>query len=148
MVSWGRYGERAPRSAGIAPWTSPMMTELSPPLFNTGHPICLASLPDTGVGLWARPPAGPGNWMLPRRQDLHGSHFSVSSWVLRLAHLSLFQLPWWEESPVLSKNNYQIPTGDGEGHGNPLQYSFLDNARDRGAWQATVHRVAYSWTRL
>ena len=30
----------------------------------------------------------------------------------------------------------------GGGHGNPLQYSFLENAMDRGAWQATVHRVA------
>ena len=30
----------------------------------------------------------------------------------------------------------------GEGNGNPLQYSFLKNPMDRGAWQATVHRVA------
>ena len=28
----------------------------------------------------------------------------------------------------------------GEGNGNPLQYSCLENAMDRGAWQATVHR--------
>ena len=27
----------------------------------------------------------------------------------------------------------------GEGHGNPLQYSCLDNSMDRGAWQSTVH---------
>ena len=32
------------------------------------------------------------------------------------------------------------------GHGNPFQYSFLDNPMDRGAWQAIVHRVAKSWT--
>ena len=30
----------------------------------------------------------------------------------------------------------------GEGNGNPLQYSCLDNSMDRGAWQATVHGVA------
>ena len=36
----------------------------------------------------------------------------------------------------------------GEGHGNPLQYSCLENPRDRGAWQVIVHRVAQSWTRL
>ena len=30
----------------------------------------------------------------------------------------------------------------GEGNGNPLQYSCLDNPMDRGAWQATVHGVA------
>ena len=34
----------------------------------------------------------------------------------------------------------------GEGHGNPLQYSCLGNPMDRGAWQATVHEVALSWT--
>ena len=34
------------------------------------------------------------------------------------------------------------------GHGNPLQYSCLENAMDRGAWWATVHGVAKSQTRL
>ena len=36
----------------------------------------------------------------------------------------------------------------GEGHGNPLQYSCLKNPMNRGAWWATVHRVANSWTQL
>ena len=36
----------------------------------------------------------------------------------------------------------------GEGHGNPLQYSCLENSMDRGAWQVTVHRVTKSRTRL
>ena len=35
----------------------------------------------------------------------------------------------------------------GGGHGNPLQYSCLANPMDRGAWRATVHGVAKSWTR-
>ena len=30
----------------------------------------------------------------------------------------------------------------GEGNGNPLQYSYLENPTDRGAWQATVHGIA------
>ena len=30
----------------------------------------------------------------------------------------------------------------GGGHGNPLQFSCLENSMDRGAWQATVHGVA------
>ena len=30
------------------------------------------------------------------------------------------------------------------GHGNPFQYSCLENPMDRGDWQATVHRVAES----
>ena len=34
----------------------------------------------------------------------------------------------------------------GGGHGNPLQYSCLENPMDRGAWWATVHRVIHSWT--
>ena len=36
----------------------------------------------------------------------------------------------------------------GEGHGNPLQYSCLENSMDRGAWWTIVHGVAKSWTRL
>ena len=34
----------------------------------------------------------------------------------------------------------------GEGNGNPLQYSCLENSMDRGAWWATVHEVAKSQT--
>ena len=36
----------------------------------------------------------------------------------------------------------------GGGHGNPLQYSCLENPMGRGAWRAVVHRVAKSWTQL
>ena len=36
----------------------------------------------------------------------------------------------------------------GEGNGNPLQYSCLENPMDGGAWSAIVHGVAKSWTRL
>ena len=36
----------------------------------------------------------------------------------------------------------------GEGHGNPLQYSCLENSMDRGTWQATVHGITKSWTQL
>ena len=35
-----------------------------------------------------------------------------------------------------------------EGNGNPVQYSCLRNPMDRGAWQATVHGVTKSRTRL
>ena len=41
----------------------------------------------------------------------------------------------WKDSP-------------GEGHGNPPQYSYLENRMNRGAWKATVHRVAKSPTGL
>ena len=36
----------------------------------------------------------------------------------------------------------------GGGHDNPLQYSCLENPKDREAWQATVHRVTKSQTQL
>ena len=36
----------------------------------------------------------------------------------------------------------------GEGNGNPLQNSCLENSMDRGAWRAGVHGVSKSWTRL
>ena len=44
-------------------------------------------------------------------------------------------IPGWGRSP-------------GGGHGNPLQYSCLENPMDRGAWLATVHGVTKSQTRL
>ena len=40
------------------------------------------------------------------------------------------------------------PPAVGEGNGNPLQYSCLENLKGRGAWWAAVHGVAGSWTWL
>ena len=52
-----------------------------------------------------------------------------------------------ENTPANARDAGSIP-GSGEspkgGHGNPLQYSRLKNPMDRGAWQATVHRVTKS----
>ena len=36
----------------------------------------------------------------------------------------------------------------GEGNGNPLQYSYLENPMDRGAWRAAVHGVTKSQAQL
>ena len=36
----------------------------------------------------------------------------------------------------------------GEGHGNPLQYSYLENTVERGAWQGTVYEVEKSQIQL
>ena len=44
-----------------------------------------------------------------------------------------------------------IPASEGslgEGNGNPLQYPYLGNPTDRGAWWDTVHGVTKSWTQL
>ena len=42
-------------------------------------------------------------------------------------------IPGWQDSP-------------GEKNGYPLQYSYLENPMDRGAWRVKVHEVAKSWT--
>ena len=42
----------------------------------------------------------------------------------------------------------ELETARGEGQGNPLQFSCLENLMDRGAWWATVHRVVKCQTRL
>ena len=34
----------------------------------------------------------------------------------------------------------------GEGHGNSLQYTYVENPMAKGGWQPAVHRVAQSWT--
>ena len=41
-----------------------------------------------------------------------------------------------------------VGTSQGEGNGDPLQYSCLENPVNRGAWRAPVHSVAKGWTRL
>ena len=46
------------------------------------------------------------------------------------------------------KFNPWIGTIPGGGHGNPLQYSCLENSMDREAWQAIIHGVAKSQTQL
>ena len=66
----------------------------------------------------------------------------------------------WPSQVVLVVKNLTANEGDvrdvglvpglgrspGEGHGNLLQYSYLENPMDRGVWQTTVHRVAQSQT--
>ena len=68
-----------------------------------------------------------------------------------------FGLPWWLSGKEAGCNTEAegdaglIPgwgRSPGGGHGNPLQYSCLENPMDRGAWWATVHGVLKSWTRL
>ena len=45
---------------------------------------------------------------------------------------------------IIIKNKQPLIDFTGEGNGNPLQYSCLENSTDRGAWQPTVHGVAKS----
>ena len=48
-------------------------------------------------------------------------------------------------SCIFNPSVRKIPRG---GHGNPFQYSCLENPMDRGAWRAAVHIVAQSQTLL
>ena len=71
-----------------------------------------------------------------------------------------WKIPWTEEPGGLqSMESLELDTTDqlhfhfslsciGEGHGNPLQCSCLENPRDGGAWWAAIYGVAQSWTRL
>ena len=56
------------------------------------------------------------------------------------------------KEPVFSTGDLGLIPGSGrspgEGNGNLLQYSCLENPVDGGAWSATVHGVAKSWTQL
>ena len=66
--------------------------------------------------------------------------------------MMLYGLPWWlsgKESAWNAGDQGSIPglgRSPGGGQSNPLQYFCLENSMDRGAWRATVHRVAQSWT--
>ena len=69
-----------------------------------------------------------------------------------------WKIPWTEEPGRLQSMGllgvgHNLATSlslscIGEGNGNPLQYSCLEDPTDRGAWWATVHGVTKSWTRL
>ena len=58
--------------------------------------------------------------------------------------------PWRrEESDTTERLHFPFSLScTGEGNGNPLQYSCLENPRDGGAWWAAVYRVTQSQTRL
>ena len=78
------------------------------------------------------------------------THFSTLAW----------QIPWMEEPGKLqSMELLESDTTEwlhfhfslsctGEGNGNPLQCSCLENPRDRETWWAAIYGVAQSWTRL
>ena len=67
-----------------------------------------------------------------------------------------YGLPWWLKGKESACNAGDLGTIPGSGgspggeHGNPLQYSCLENPMDRGAWQTAParSRVTQNWTRL
>ena len=80
---------------------------------------------------------------------------------LKTAIDNMYMNGWASQVALVIKNPSTNPrdvrdmgsiTGSGRspggGHNNPLQCSFLENPKDRGAWRATVHKVSKSRTRL
>ena len=64
-------------------------------------------------------------------------------------HIGLSRWLSGKESACSAGDTVSIPglvRSPGEGSGNLLQYSCLENPMDREAWRATVHGVAKSWT--
>ena len=81
------------------------------------------------------------------------------SWRRKLIILSQISTVWCQRGFPGGKNAGDIrdagsiPESGSPGgcHGNPLQYSFLENPMDRGAWRATVHRsqrIGHDWSDL
>ena len=83
----------------------------------------------------------------------HNSWVNIDTLLLTKVHT--IQVALVVKNPPASLGNLRdlgsIPglgRSPGGGKGNPFQYSCLENPMDRGAWRATVHRVAKSQTRL
>ena len=74
------------------------------------------------------------------------SKLKMDNLVLKLDLRGVFQMMLAVKNPPANAGDLgSIPgwgRSPGEGHDNPLQYSCLENPMDRGAWRATVHRVA------
>ena len=97
--------------------------------------LCSAGARRPALRLLPRPPASQ-----PMRvQSVNFPLPAHSSWLLRGQKRWSWCWQWFYWGPESEV---------GEGNGNPLQDSCLENPVDGGAWWAAVHRVAQSWTRL
>ena len=75
------------------------------------------------------PPDSSVNGIFQVRILERGAYSSVKEYACNAGDAGVMDL-----IPVLGRS-------PGGGNGNPLQYSYLENPKDRGAWWATVHRV-------
>ena len=114
----------------------------------------LASIPGSGRS----PGEGNGNplqFWPGESSGLYSPWVTKSQTRLSDFHVySMWWLPWWlsgKESSCSAGPMGSIPGSErspAERNGYPLQYSCLENSRDRGTWWATVHAVVKSWTQL
>ena len=107
-------------------------TLLLPPVTSTaGYCFCFGSIPSFFLELFLH--WSPVAYWTPT--DLGNSYFSILSFCLFILFMGF------------SRQEYLAPSF-GEGNGNPLQCSCLENPRDRGAWWAVVSGVTQSRTQL
>ena len=139
----------------VTPWTV-VARLLCPWNFsgkNTGvgcHFLLQGTLPTQGSNL--RLPS-----LLHRQADSLPGNPSIDYQIVHVKLYEMQRLPGFrggsavKNPPANAGDVGSIPgsgRSPGEENGNPLQYSCLENPMGRGAWRATVHRVAKSWTRL
>ena len=132
---------------GLSQWQPPPPAPPAPPLswslcFPGGSDVkCLSAILETMCDPWVRKILWRRKWqrtpvLLPGKS--HGQRSLVG------------YSPWGrEESDTTERLHFQYSLSCiGEGNGNPLQYSCLENSRDGGAWWAAVYGIPQSWTRL
>ena len=140
------------------PSLSPRVCSNSCPLTRWCHPTISSSVIPFSSCLQSFPASGsfPVSWLLASGDQSTGASASASVFPMNIQGwfpLELItQFTQWLTS---FQSCFNYPTHfffsldcRGEGNGNPLQYSRLENPMDRGAWQATVHGVSKSWTWL
>ena len=108
--------------------SDPMICHKSKLPLRTSSTICLSTRPITLSGPRSRPGTGLA---------------SVSLWLKELFLGMCFNIVYCFPGLITGLGIFP-----GEGKGNPLQYSQLENSMDRGTWQAIVHGVTKSQTRL
>ena len=86
----------------------------------------------------------------PPMEKAMATHTSTLAWRIPCTESLVGCSPWGrQESDTTERLHFHFSLSCiGEGNGNPLQYSCLENPRDRGACWAAVYGVAQSWTRL
>ena len=85
-----------------------------------------------------------------RREKVMAPHSSTLAWKIPWTEeLGRLQSMGWQESDTTERLHFHsLLSCFGEGNGNPLQCSCLENPRDGGAWWAAIYGVAQSRTRL
>ena len=123
-------------------------------------PLCSSLPPSKAIFTRTGVPSPPDFSRLPPRLSLSVLCCSILSY---LSWFSICSIHYWDAAfrvaqmvknpPANAGHSGSIPESGrspGEGHGNPLQYSCLEDSMDRGAWRDTVRRVrvGHNWSDL